>query len=131
MNTAGLTRLSLPMIGALVLAGCGPAVPPPRSAGYVPVPGTATPPAQPANLAAVRGQDANSLIARFGTPHLDVSEGTARKLQFVGPICVLDTYLYPPQKGRGEPVVTWVDARQRDGSPIDQASCVSALTRRR
>ena len=49
-------------------------------------------------------------------------EGTARKLQFKEPICVLDAYLYP--KGSGEPIVTYVDARQPDGSPIDRASCV-------
>ena len=35
---------------------------------------------------------------------------------------------YP--KGRGEPVVTHIDTRQRDGAPIDQASCVLALGKR-
>ncbi len=113
-----------PLLG-VALAGCGvSAVPPPR-AGYVPVPSAAGAP-MPANLAAIQGASANGLIARFGRPQLDVSEGTARKLQFAGPICVLDTYLYP--KGRGEAVVTHVDARQRDGSPIDEASCVAALS---
>ena len=38
--------------------------------------------------------------AQFGTPDLDVREGTARKLQFLGPACVLDAYLYPPRARR-------------------------------
>lgn len=119
------------LIGTLALGACGEGgvIPPPR-AGYVPVPsqrpapGPAAP--MPANLAAIQGATAPRLIARFGKPQLDVSEGTARKLQFSGPICVLDTYLYP--QSRGEPVVTHVDARQRDGRPIDEASCVAALS---
>ena len=66
-----------------------------------------------------------SLIAQFGEPELDVREGEGRKLQFAGPICVLDAYLY--SKGHREPVVTYVDARQPDGRDIDRASCVAAL----
>jgi hypothetical protein len=116
----------------VLLAGCGGTIPAARPAGYAAVPAAPPPaPAQPGNLATVRGQDAAHLIARFGQPHLDMAEGRGRKLQFTGPICVLDVYLYPPSSGRGDPVVTWVDARQRDGSAIDQASCVAALTRRR
>lgn len=115
------------LISTLALGACGEgAIPPPR-AGYVPVPSAAPATApMPANLAAIQGATAPRLIARFGKPQLDTSEGTARKLQFAGPICVLDTYLYP--KGKGEPVVTHVDARQRDGRPIDEASCVAALS---
>jgi len=125
------------LITALALGACGGegVIPPPR-AGYVPVPSArATPSARPTpgpatplpgGLAAVQGATAPRLIARFGKPQLDMSEGTARKLQFSGPICVLDTYLYP--QNRGEPVVTHVDARQRDGRPIDEASCVAALS---
>lgn len=119
------------LIGALALGACGGegVIPPPR-AGYVPVPSARPLPAAPvpANLAAVQGATAPRLIARFGKPQLDMTEGTARKLQFAGPICVLDTYLYP--QSRGEPVVTHIDARQRDGRPIDEASCVAALSAR-
>ncbi|MHA6719112.1 hypothetical protein ACX40Y_06625 [Sphingomonas sp. RS6] len=119
------------MLLPLLLAGCGGAIPAARPAsGYAPAPAAASS-AQPANLAAIRGRDAAHLIARFGKPHLDLAEGRGRKLQFAGPICVLDAYLYPPASGRGAAVVTWIDARQRDGSAIDQASCVAALTRRR
>ena len=69
------------------------------------------------------------LAAQFGKADLDVREGSARKLQFVGPACVLDTYLYPPAVG-GEPIVTHVDARLPDGRDMDRASCVAALSRR-
>ena len=72
------------------------------------------------------GQNARTLIARFGEAHLDVREGSARKLQFIGPACVLDAYLYP-QSGNSEPVVTHVDARLADGRDIDRASCVAAF----
>ena len=74
------------------------------------------------------GQDQPSLIRLFGQPDAEVREGPARKLQFGSGICVLDAYLYP--KGSEPPRVTWLDARQRDGSPIDRASCVAALARR-
>lgn len=121
---------NLILIGALALGACGGegVIPPPR-AGYLPVPSARPTPSSapmPANLAAVQGATAQRLIARFGKPKLDMSEGTARKLQFADPICVLDAYLYP--QGRGEAVVTHVDARQRDGRPIDEASCVAALS---
>jgi hypothetical protein len=118
------------LAAGLLLAGCGGnVVPRARPAGYVPVPSTAAP--LPANVGALRGQTGRTLITQFGQPQRDIVEGPARKLQFLGPICVLDAYLYPPANGRGEPVVTWLDTRQRDGSPIDQASCVAALSARR
>ncbi len=77
----------------------------------------------------VIGRTARMLETQFGRPVLDVREGPARKLQFGGPACVLDAYLYPP-KGGGEPIVTHIDARLRDGRDLDRASCVAALTRR-
>jgi hypothetical protein len=80
-------------------------------------------------LETVLGRTARTLEAEFGKPRLDVREGPARKLQFAGPACVLDAYLYPP-KGGGEPIVTHLDARMPDGRDIDRASCVAALTRR-
>ena len=86
------------------------------------------PPAPAGGLDRVMGQSAAGLTQLFGTPDADIREGTARKLQFQSSFCVLDTYLYP-EKSK-EPVVTHIDARQPDGSPIDRASCVSALARR-
>ncbi|MBX9797008.1 hypothetical protein [Sphingomonas sp.] len=111
-----------------LLAGCasaGGAPPPVQRAAPVPIPTT---PRGAATAAGLIGRDARALIAQFGQPAADMSEGRARKLQFVGTACVLDAYLYP--KGSGAPVVTHVDTRQRDGSPIDRAACAAALSRR-
>ena len=79
-------------------------------------------------LERVLGQDAAGLVRLFGQPDADVREGPGRKLQFASGICVLDAYLYP--KDGPEPRVTYLDAREPDGSAIDRASCVAALTRR-
>jgi len=107
---------------ALLLTGCAAGTSGPRSAPAV----VATYPT--VGLERVLGQNAAGLVQLFGQPDADVREGTARKLQFAGPICVLDAYLYP--KDRAEPRVTYLDAREPDGSSIDRASCVAALTRR-
>ena len=109
-------------IPLLVLAACAASsVRPPAigmpAAGYASV-----------GLERVIGQNAAGLTQLFGQPDADVREGTARKLQFESGICVLDAYLYP--KGGAEPRVTYLDAREPDGSTIDRASCVAALTRR-
>ena len=110
------------LAGLVPLGACGDVVPPAQSAGTVAVPYTA------AGLERVIGQDAAGLVQLFGPANADMREGGARKLQFQGPICVLDAYLYP--KGSAAPRVTYVDAREPDGSAIDRASCVAALTRR-
>lgn len=120
---------ALPLLALLALAGCGEgggevARPAHLPAPPIPVPQTAL----AAGVDRVQGQTAPRLIAQFGQPQIDVQEGQARKLQFTGAICVLDAYLYP--QGRGEAVVTHIDTRQRNGTPIDQASCVVALARR-
>ena len=78
-------------------------------------------------LEGVIGAGQAELIRQFGAARLDVWEGDARKLQFVGTACVLDVYLYPPEKGR-EPEATYVDARRAsDGQDVDRAGCVAAL----
>ncbi|HEY0148298.1 MAG TPA: hypothetical protein VGB70_04775 [Allosphingosinicella sp.] len=81
-------------------------------------------------LESVIGRTARLLETQFGRPDLDIREGTARKLQFSAPACVLDAYLYPPAAG-GEPIVTHVDARLPDGRDFDRASCVAALVQAR
>ena len=106
----------------LAVAACGTPGPPVAAVSRVVPTYTAV------GLERVLGQNAGGLARLFGAPDADMREGTARKLQFAGPICVLDAYLYP--KGNAEPRVTWIDARETDGSPIDRASCVAALTRR-
>ena len=117
-------------LGALlVLGGCSTA----KTGGTAPAVERAPPervvPYNSTGLETVIGRTARMLEAQFGKPALDVREGPARKLQFGGPACVLDAYLYPP-KGGGEPIVTHVDARLRDGRDLDRASCVAALMRR-
>ena len=113
---------------AMLLGGCvSSKVEPPRQ----------PPPVQPARpatysvvgLETVMGRNARALETMFGRPDLDVREGTARKLQFISPICVLDTYLYPP-RGGGDPIVTYIDARLPDGRDMDRSSCVAALSKR-
>lgn len=74
------------------------------------------------------GTSAAQLSARFGPPALRVVEGDGTKLQFKGPACILDTYLYPPQGGR-EAVTLHVDARDIYGRDVNLESCVTALTR--
>lgn len=116
------------LIAGASLTGC---VAPVREA---PVANPGPPPLRPysaAGLEAVLGSTANGLVSQFGPADLDVREGPGRKLQFIGPACVLDAYLYPPRPGRGEPIVTHVDARLPDGREMDRSSCVAALSRRR
>jgi hypothetical protein len=115
----------VPLLAATLLAGCVS----PRSEERRPV---ATPPpvAQTYTrhgLESVMGRNARALTTLFGQPGLDVREGPGRKLQFLGPACILDAYLYPPANG-GEAVVTHIDARLPDGRDMDRASCVAALT---
>jgi hypothetical protein len=99
-------------------------------AARVPAQREAPPPApRRRGLDDVIGRDARALAALLGNAALDVREGPARKLQFLGPSCVLDAYLYPP-RGGGEPVVTHVDARLPDGRETDRNACIGALSRR-
>ena len=92
-------------------------------------------PARPRVLAApglegVIGAGPDELARQFGPARLDVWEGDARKLQFIGSACVLDIYLYPPAAG-SPPEATYVDARRAsDGQDVDRAACVAALKQR-
>lgn len=125
MIRASSPRLA-PLAGLLLLAACAGA-PKPASA---PPPVIVAPPVAPAGLDRVIGRNANALLNLFGAADQDVVEDNARKLQFGSGICILDAYLYAPARGR-EAVVTHIDTRQTDGRPIDKASCVAALTRRK
>lgn len=115
-------------LGLLAGACATESAPPPRPAAAIPVPPPVT--YATTGLERVVGRTAAALTAVFGKPDVDIVEGSARKLQFGSRICVLDAYLYPPRDGRGDAVVTHIDTRQRDGSAIDRASCVAALSRR-
>jgi hypothetical protein len=124
------------------LGACGGArvvpVPPPVRQPRVSVP--ATPPAprpvpqpqvlQLPGLEGVIGANAAALVGQFGVPRIDLAEGDARKLQFASGACVLDIFLYPPAGG-GEPRATHVAARRAsDGSEVDRAACIAALSQR-
>ncbi len=112
---------------ALALSACATTV----SAPPPPVAVTRSPPMIKTGLDRVLGQTARGLTTLFGEADQDVKEAQgARRMQFAGPICILDAYLYPSGSG-GEGQVTYVDARQPDGRDIDRASCVAALTRRK
>lgn len=143
--------LFLPL--GLMLAACGgtgtrvastgapvTSAPPPRvMTERVPPTRPAPPPVQPTvdpaapkvmqipGLEGVIGANAKELQRQFGVARLDVYEGDARKLQFVGEACVLDVYLYPLSRG-AEPTATYVDARRSsDALDVDRAACVAAL----
>jgi hypothetical protein len=73
----------------------------------------------------IMGLTANELVGHFGTPALQIREGTSLKLQFRGRNCVLDAYLYPQSGGTLR--VTHIDARSRNGADTDQAACIAAL----
>jgi hypothetical protein len=119
-------RIAIALTGAALLSACVPA----RVSGPA-VPSAPPPPTYSIlGLESVMGQSARALIGLFGDPDLDVREGGARKLQFLGPACVLDAYLYAPRAG-ADPIVTHIDARLPDGRDIDRSSCVAALSRRR
>lgn len=117
-----MKRTILLMMASL-LAGCT------ATTGSKPLATVAPPPPRATGLDRVMGHDARALQILFGAPDLDVREAQARKLQYAGPICVLDAYLYPPAAGR-EPVVRHLDARTPAGDDFDRASCIAALSRR-
>lgn len=114
--------LALPL---LPLAACGP-----TTGTNAPV-AVSEKPAKlhEAGLERVMGKTGAQLTQLFGDTDLDGHEGQARRMQFAGPACVLDAYLYPAKAG-SEPVVTYVDARLPSGDDIDRASCIASLSRR-
>ena len=115
-----------------------PAPPPPQRPGTVPP--TNPQPVTPGDFIAPRvmndtglefviGARASQLVQTFGPARLDVVEGDARKLQFVGEACVLDVFLYPLRPG-AEPTATYVDARRAsDALDVDRVACANALKR--
>lgn len=118
-----MTKTTIALLAATLAAACAPSGQTrPAAVGAAPIRYA------PLGLERVLGQDATGLVSLFGQPDADVREGPGRKLQFQSGICVLDAYLYA--KGGEAPRVTYLDARQPDGSTIDRASCVAALTRR-
>ena len=116
-------RYLLSLAPALLLAACTTTTGPKAPAVVKPMN------LHEAGLERVMGKTATQLVALFGEADLDGHEGVARRLQFAGPACVLDAYLYPAKTG-AEPVVTYIDARLPSGDDIDRASCIASLSRR-
>jgi len=73
---------------------------------------------------------ANELIQHFGRPRLQIIEGDGTKLQFAGPNCVMDVYLYPPSGGSGAPRATTIEARNLQGADINPQSCAATIENR-
>jgi len=73
---------------------------------------------------------ASELIQHFGKPRLQIVEGDGTKLQFAGPNCVLDVYLYPPGSGGGTPRATYIEARNLQGTDVSAQSCAAAIEHR-
>ncbi|HEY0630034.1 MAG TPA: hypothetical protein VGD23_11975 [Sphingomicrobium sp.] len=73
----------------------------------------------------MNGMTANELVAHFGRPRLQIREGDGTKIQFAGPACVLDAYLYPGQGG--VPRATHIEARNLQGGDVDTQGCVYAI----
>ncbi|MCJ2182261.1 hypothetical protein MTR62_06040 [Novosphingobium sp. 1949] len=133
--------LGVAALAAALLSGCvaAPGGPTRPSRGE-PAPTTVRHPtpsgARDPQFQTIRGLDGvigvtqRELERQFGQPHLDVWEGDARKLQFIGKACLLDIYLYPTSSSK-TPVATYVDARRSsDGQDVDRAACVAALRQR-
>lgn len=108
-----------PLLTIALLGAC-------TGSGTVAPPATGFTPATRPSAGDLIGVDARALQRQFGKPRLDIRDPTARKLQFSGARCVLDTYLYPPSENR-EPVVTYVEARSPTGTPVDSNACAKAL----
>ena len=114
-------RRFIAISSTLLIAGCASApreAPPPQPVATQ----------QPRESSSLLGLTPQELVGRFGTPALQIHEGTSLKLQFRGSSCVMDAYLYPSGTA-GMLKVTHVDTRLPSGSDVDQAACVSALRR--
>jgi hypothetical protein len=119
MQFRAMRRL-LPIAATVFLAACA-SQPQQPVANPVPIPQA------PVQRSTLMGLTAGELVGHFGSPALQVREGTSLKLQFRGRSCVLDAYLYPSGTGAGDLRVTHVDARAPSGADTDQAACISAL----
>jgi len=115
-----------------LVAGCSPSVrQPPTTVSDAPFLGSVPAPKimREEGLESVIGKGASSLTNRFGQARIDLSEGDARKLQFISQNCVLDIFLYPLERN-STPVATHVEARQRrGGGEADRAGCIEEVKR--
>jgi hypothetical protein len=117
MHLLSMRRL-FPLSLALFAAACAPR-PQATPAPEAPV----APPVRPQS--SLYGLSPQELVGHFGKPALQIREGSSIKLQFRGPRCVLDAFLYPARDGQLR--VTYVDTRAPSGDNTDQAACILAL----
>ena len=75
----------------------------------------------------LNGMTQLDLTEHLGTPRTQIREGDGLKLQFAGPNCVLDAYLYPPASGSGAARVSHVDARTFQGASSSARDCIASI----
>jgi len=112
-------RLNVPAATVLLLSACG-SNPKPVPVSQIVVP-------EQRERGDLIGMSASELVARLGTPRLQIREGDGIKLQFTAPNCVLDAYIYPPTSRGGLARATHIDTRNRDGRSVDQAGCLAMI----
>lgn len=121
-----LVRLAALAALPLALSACGStatsAAPPIPSANYTIASVT------PANAGALLGMQASSLFFQFGRPDLQVPEGDSLMMQWRGPACILEAYLYPARGG--EKATTHIEAADVRGNAVDRDACIRSLERR-
>ena len=122
--------MALLLICASLLAGCAPNVrkaPPTISSNPATADVRAPTIQRGQGLDSVIGKRASTLAQRFGSARIDLSEGDARKLQFISETCVLDIFLYPLERNAAQ-VATHVEARKRiGGGDADRAECIKEV----
>lgn len=113
-------RRSLALVLTLMVAACAPR---PQQVSAPTQPPVVEVPEEQNSLSGLTAQE---LVGRYGTPALQIREGSSLKLQFRGTRCVMDAYLYPSGSS-GTLKVTHVDTRLPTGGDIDQAACIFSL----
>jgi hypothetical protein len=112
------------LIAFAMLSSVAACAPRPQAVSTAPTPPTQVQAPDPGNP--LTGLTAQELVGRFGTPALQIREGSSVKLQFRGRRCVMDAYLYP-SGGPANLKVTHVDTRNLTGGDMDQAACIFSL----
>ena len=115
-------RFSLPFV-VLLAAGCASTPAPEPAKPAVPVPQASG----NHDHSTLNGMTANELVEHFGRPRLQIREGDGTKMQFQGPSCILDAYLYPAPSGQGVPRVAHIDTRNAQGSPVNPLNCIASI----
>ena len=119
--TAGGHRRAMRRIvlaSTLLVAACSSA---PRPAPVVTAPVVSAPTVREAG--SLIGLNAAQLVARLGSPALQIREGSSLKLQFRNSRCVIDAYLYPVP-GNPSGAVEHVDTRAPSGVAANQQVCI-------